>query len=108
MSIFYFCLFFTCSIGNYDKNLYEEGTVNRLKESFRVFDQLNKSGFFLETKMIVIFLNQYKEFLLKIKKTPITVALKDFPKNLNPNDPKIVLQHIFKKFEPIYKFIQKS
>lgn len=67
-----FCL----ALSEYDLKLAEDGTTNRMKESFRIFEELvNK--WFTETT-IVVFLNKSDLFQEKIPKVPLTVCFPEY------------------------------
>ena len=88
---------FVVAIGDYDLTLFEDNSSNRLCEAFNLFIKLAERGFFNGSKMYIFF-NKYDIFQQKLQHIPITVALRDFPSNKNPNDEEDVVTFIASKF----------
>lgn len=59
-------ILFVVSLSGYDMTLYEEPSVNRLRESLKLFSSICNNRFFLETSMI-LFLNKVDLFQDKIQ-----------------------------------------
>jgi len=68
---------FCVALSEYDLSLYEDNSVNRMKESLKIFDEICNSIYFDNTS-IILFLNKFDLFEEKIKKIPLTVCFDDF------------------------------
>lgn len=70
-------IIFCVSLSEYDQFLIEESTVNRLLESFQLFQSIVTSRWFTKTS-IVLFLNKKDIFLRKISKIPLSNYFPDY------------------------------
>lgn len=71
------------AIQEFDQNLYEDESVNRMQEAVMLFDSVSNSRYFSETS-IILFLNKIDLFKAKLKSG---VLLKDHcPDYTGPND----------------------
>jgi len=64
---------FVISLSDFNQNLYEDATTNRMKESEKLFDEILNSIFFKNTSFVVFF-NKVDLFREKLK----TVRLRDY------------------------------
>eukprot|EP01083_Nonionella_stella_P007349 21271_1 len=95
---------YVLAISDYDLMLYEDNKTNRLKESIDLFRSIMTKGNFFKGKTVLLFFNKYDLFKTKIKKTPITVAFKDFPvKEMNPNNADDVIRFVAGKFLKVFQ-----
>ncbi|KAI9033611.1 G-alpha protein [Phycomyces nitens] len=70
-------LIFLVAISEYDQNLFEDESVNRLHEALTLFDSICNSRWFFKTS-IILFLNKIDLFQEKIKRSPMNVYFKDY------------------------------
>lgn len=70
-------IIFCVSLSEYDQFLIEEPTVNRLLESFQLFQSIVTSRWFSKTS-IVLFLNKKDIFQRKIGKIPLSQYFPDY------------------------------
>jgi len=68
---------FVTAISEYDQLVYEEEKENRVQEAIRVFDDVCNAKHFKDTAMIM-FLNKFDLFKVKIKTIPITVCFPEY------------------------------
>jgi len=71
---------FIISLSDYNQNLYEDETTNRMQESEKLFGQMLNNVFFLDTPFIVFF-NKVDLFKEKLKQYPLTIAYEDYRGN---------------------------
>lgn len=78
---------FVAALSEYDQNLYEDATTNRMIEAIQLFDEIINNRFFASSAMI-LFLNKKDLFEDKIKKVdPKSVEVfKDFPGGIGDYD----------------------
>lgn len=69
---------FCSSLSEYDQNLREDDSQNRMKESLLLFDEIKNSPWFGSTPF-VLFLNKIDLFREKIKEVSLNVCFEDFP-----------------------------
>eukprot|EP01083_Nonionella_stella_P064173 167024_1 len=94
-------IIYCVAIGDYDLNLFEDASTNRLCESLQLFQTLAQNKWFTN-KMLYIFFTKWDVFKEKIRTVPITVALNDFPtESKDPNDETDVARFIDTKFMQI-------
>lgn len=87
---------FVAAISEYDQQLYEDETTNRMVEALTLFDEICNSRWFRETSMI-LFLNKKDLFMEKIKKKPIKEC-SVFHKYDGPNDYEHCSEYIKNEF----------
>jgi len=68
---------FVAAISEYDQNLYEDETMNRVTEALILFDEICNSRWFKKTSLI-LFLNKCDIFAEKIQKVPLTVCFPEY------------------------------
>lgn len=78
---------FVAALSEYDQNLYEDASTNRMIEAVQLFDEITNNRFFVSSAMI-LFLNKKDLFEIKIKNVdPKSVEVfKDFPGGLGDYD----------------------
>lgn len=87
-------IIFCVALSEYDQTLIEDNTQNRMVESLMLFDSVVNSRWFIRTS-IILFLNKYDLFVLKLKRTPLE---KFFPDYSGEKEPKKAAQFIRDKF----------
>ncbi|ORX45191.1 heterotrimeric G protein alpha subunit A [Piromyces finnis] len=87
-------IIFCVALSEYDQTLIEDNTQNRMVESLMLFDSVVNSRWFIRTS-IILFLNKYDLFVLKLKNIPLE---KFFPDYSGEKDPKKAAQFIRDKF----------
>jgi GTPase SAR1 family protein len=71
------CLIFVSSLSEYNQKCYEDDVTNRMLESLDLFDeQIN--GEFFKDKPIILFLNKYDLFKIKIQEFPLKQTFSDY------------------------------
>lgn len=70
-------IIFVTSLSEYDMVLEEDETMNRMRESMLLFDEICNCRYFKETS-IIIFFNKRDLFAEKIKKTDLKVCFPDY------------------------------
>jgi GTPase SAR1 family protein len=85
---------FVTALSEYDQVLYEDESVNRLKESLTLFDEICNSRWFRTTSMI-LFLNKRDLFATKLELRPITIAC---PEYTGPQEYEPCVTHITNAF----------
>ena len=70
-------LIFCVSLSEYDQKLYEDESVNRMRESLMLFDEINKCPWFKDTS-IILFLNKSDIFKEKIKTKSLDICFPDY------------------------------
>merc|ERR1719387_1554427 len=73
---------FVASLSEYDQNLYEDETQNRMIEALTLFDQICNSKWFQDTSMI-LFLNKRDLFEMKIARVDMTCLWPEYTGGLN-------------------------
>jgi GTPase SAR1 family protein len=68
---------FVAALSEYDQVLYEDNSVNRMKESLELFGQICNAEWFVSTSMI-LFLNKSDQFRQRIETQPITRCFPDY------------------------------
>jgi guanine nucleotide-binding protein subunit alpha len=68
---------FCASLSEYDQNLREDSTTNRMKESLLLFDAIVNSPWFRKTP-VVLFLNKIDLFKEKIVRVPLNVCFTNY------------------------------
>jgi len=68
---------FFVALSEYDQFLREDETVNRMRESLTLWDEISNHQIFKKTTMI-LFLNKLDLFQKKIKHSPISTCFKDY------------------------------
>ena len=85
---------FVAALSEYDQNLFEDETVNRMDEALSLFDQICNSKWFKETAMI-LFLNKKDLFEAKLAKQPLAKFMKGYD---GPNEPGPASEYIKQLF----------
>ncbi|KDQ12024.1 hypothetical protein BOTBODRAFT_57088 [Botryobasidium botryosum FD-172 SS1] len=85
---------FLASVSEYDQVLYEDSRVNRMEESFTLFDSICNSRWFVKTS-IILFLNKID--LLK-EKLPTSPLVKYFPEYRGGDNYDAALEFLLAKF----------
>jgi GTPase SAR1 family protein len=93
---------FVMSLSEYDQNLYEDNTKNRLEEALELFDEIANSKWFLNTS-ILLFMNKRDLFEKKYveERIPLNVSgcFSDAPDmGENPN-PKVAIDYLTELFK---------
>jgi guanine nucleotide-binding protein G(i) subunit alpha len=70
-------IIFMVAISEYDQNLVEDETVNRMQEALTLFDSICNSRWFVKTS-IILFLNKIDIFKTKLPKVPISKFFPDY------------------------------
>jgi len=70
-------IIFCVALSEYDLNLYEDETTNRMQESLKLFDSICNNKWFLDTS-IILFLNKKDLFSDKIRRSPLTIAFPEY------------------------------
>ncbi|KAI7872155.1 guanine nucleotide binding protein, alpha subunit [Spinellus fusiger] len=70
-------LIFLVAISEYDQNLFEDESVNRLQEALTLFDSICNSRWFFKTS-IILFLNKIDLFLNKLQHSPMSRYFDDY------------------------------
>ena len=83
-------------LGEYDQFLHEDCTVNRWDDSFKTFERVINNPQFKCQKIMVI-LNKYDLYLQKLNKIPFSMYKKDWKKEYDHDDDK-VLEYVKQKF----------
>lgn len=68
---------FCVSLSEYDQMLREDETINRMKESLALFEEVSNVLWF-KTTPFVLFLNKTDLFREKIKRKPLTICFNDY------------------------------
>jgi len=97
-------IIYCVALNEYDMKLWEDQTVNRMKESLELFEQICNSKWFTKTA-IILFLNKYDLFQEKIKETSLTVL---FPEFTGGNDEKAGQEFIQAQFISLNKNPKKK
>jgi len=87
-------IIFCVSLSEYDQTLIEDKEQNRMVESLMLFDSVVNSRWFIRTS-IILFLNKYDLFVIKLKKIPLE---KFFPDYSGEKEPKKAASFIRDKF----------
>ncbi|CAI4221623.1 unnamed protein product [Auanema sp. JU1783] len=95
---------FITSLSEYNQQLAEDNTINRMLDSIDLFDQICNNEWFCNTAMI-LFLNKIDLFAEKIQLFPITVALKNYK---GKQEYRPSLDYITKKFKQANKNSKRS
>lgn len=94
-------IIFCVALPDYDLNLCEDESVNRMHESLKLFDSICHNKWFMETS-IILFLNKKDLFEEKIRRSPLTIA---FPEYTGAQTPEEASAYIKYKFESLNKQI---
>jgi len=84
-------IIFVVSLSGYTSMLFEDGETNRLKESLKVFEDLNRDSFsILKDASLIIFLNKGDLFEDYIRTIPLSTCFSEYKQqedqmNLDPN-----------------------
>ena len=89
---------FCVAISEYDLVLREDGDVNRMKESMKLFSSICNNKWFVKTP-VILFLNKKDLFEEKIKKHPLTVCFPEYEGPLAAYTEAV--EYIQKRFECI-------
>jgi len=92
-------IIFCVAMSDYDLNLYEDETVNRMEESLKLFESICNNKWFMDTS-IILFLNKRDLFAEKIRRFPLTIA---FPEYSGPQAYEDASAYIKYKFESLNK-----
>jgi len=68
---------FCVALSEYDKQLYEDETTNRMHEALKLFKDICNTKWFADTA-IILFLNKKDLFEKKIPHVPLSVCFKDY------------------------------
>eukprot|EP01083_Nonionella_stella_P148646 470962_1 len=94
---------YVIAISDYDLNMFEDHTKNRLADSIELFENIMIKGHFFKNKSVILFFNKYDLFVEKIKEVPITVAFDDFPKEeMDPHNADHVVRFVAGKFMNVF------
>ena len=93
---------FVAALSEYDQQLYEDESTNRMVEALNLFDEICNSRWFRETSMI-LFLNKEDLFADKIKKVPIKVC-PSFANYNGPDEYVAASEYIKGVFEALNKY----
>jgi GTPase SAR1 family protein len=85
---------YVVAISEYDQQLYEEGRVNRFRESLNVFEHIAKNDF--PDKTIIIFMNKIDLFKEKIKKVSFSTYFPEYEGK--DHDADEVIKYMQKRF----------
>eukprot|EP01130_Rhizamoeba_saxonica_P006566 TRINITY_DN2616_c0_g1_i1.p1 TRINITY_DN2616_c0_g1~~TRINITY_DN2616_c0_g1_i1.p1 ORF type:complete len:207 (-),score=36.34 TRINITY_DN2616_c0_g1_i1:29-649(-) len=96
-------LFFV-ALNEYDMTLYEDTSVNRMRESMELFDQICNGPYFMDTD-IILFLNKEDLFRKKIKRVNITTCFPEYTGRQNFED---ASQYILEQFLDLRNDPQKA
>lgn len=70
-------IIFCVALSEYDLNLYEDETMNRMQESLKLFDSICNNKWFIDTS-IILFLNKMDLFAEKIRRSPLKIAFPEY------------------------------
>ena len=70
-------IIFCVALSEYDLNLYEDETTNRMQESLTLFNSICNNKWFIDTN-IILFLNKKDLFSEKIRRSPLTIAFPEY------------------------------
>jgi guanine nucleotide-binding protein subunit alpha len=88
-------IIFHVEIASYDQVLFEDDTVNRIKEALALFDSIVNSRWFIKTSFLLHFTKMDK-LEAKIKKSPLKNYFPDFEKDgRNIDDVKAYIESRF-------------
>lgn len=87
-------IIFVTSLSEYDQSLFEDDTMNRMKESLLLFEEICNVRYFKSTSIIVFF-NKKDLFEEKIKHINLTSC---FPEYTGGNNYQAALDYIMEKF----------
>lgn len=87
-------IIFCVALSEYDQTLIEDSTQNRMLESLMLFESIVNSRWFIRTS-IILFLNKYDLFVIKLKKVPLEKFFTDYT---GEKEPKKAAQFIRDKF----------
>lgn len=85
---------FITSLSEYDQNLYEDDTKNRMQESLELFEEIVELPYFKKTAVITFF-NKYDLFKEKIKKVDLGNFFKNYKDGLDEEKAKKFIQTMF-------------
>jgi len=91
-------------MSEYDQTLYEDDSVNRMRESLKLFDEIVNSMYFYD-KPTIIFFNKYDIFKEKIKFSPLIKTFDDFE---GGDDLQLATEYITKKFKNLRNENEKA
>jgi len=97
-------IMFLVSLAEYDKNLLEDSSVNRMNDALAVFEDIVVCPYFEETN-IILFLNKKDLFEEKIKTTNLTAC---FPEYDGPQEYEPALQFIQDKFVNVFRRVKEE
>lgn len=92
-------IIFCVALSDYDLNLYEDETVNRMQESLKLFESICNNKWFLDTS-IILFLNKRDLFEEKIRRSPLTIAFPEYKGAQTYEDASAYIKY---KFESLNK-----
>ncbi|CAM9354697.1 unnamed protein product [Ectocarpus sp. 12 AP-2014] len=72
------CVVFLAGLNGYNQRLFEDSSINKMRESLNLFRQVVSNPFFRSTP-IFLFLNKKDLFETMVKKTPLSVCFPEFP-----------------------------
>lgn len=93
-------IIFVIALSEYNQNLFEDDTVNRMQESLHLFTETVNSRFFKDTSLIVFF-NKNDLFTEKIKNHDLRIAFPDYEGALG--DYETALKFITDKYTSVCK-----
>jgi GTPase SAR1 family protein len=97
-------ILYVASLSCYDQLLYEELSVNGMKEALDLFTEILESSWFKDTA-VILFLNKLDLFEEKIKRVPLTVC---FPEYTGTSEPKEAGEYIKKQFDACNEIIKRA
>jgi len=87
-------ILFLVAISEYDQNLIEDETVNRMQEALTLFDSICNSRWFVKTS-IILFLNKIDLFQEKLPHSPIANYFPDYE---GGDDYDLATEYFLKRF----------
>eukprot|EP00767_Chilomastix_cuspidata_P006515 gnl/Chilomastix_cuspidata/691.p2 GENE.gnl/Chilomastix_cuspidata/691~~gnl/Chilomastix_cuspidata/691.p2 ORF type:complete len:352 (+),score=170.69 gnl/Chilomastix_cuspidata/691:55-1110(+) len=97
-------IIFFVAVSEYDQQLLEDPTQNRMHESLILFRQICNSSWFRELS-IILFLNKKDIFAEKVRRASIACC---FPDYRGPQEYRPAIEFIAKKFKALNKFADRK
>ncbi|KIY65328.1 heterotrimeric G protein alpha subunit B [Cylindrobasidium torrendii FP15055 ss-10] len=97
-------LVFLVSLSEYDQQLYEDETVNRMQEALTLFDSICNSRWFVKTS-IILFLNKIDLFRQKLPRSPLGDYFPDFT---GGDDYDLACDYLLKRFTALNQSSSKQ
>jgi hypothetical protein len=90
---------FCVALSEYNQQLYEDETINRMHESLKLFDEICNGRWFND-KSIILFLNKSDIFAEKIKKVDLKVCFPEYRGGCNHDRALDYIKHRFESLNP--------